>query len=429
MLSRERVSNALSRRIRRWRHRVRVWIGTRVLRNEHVGQRSSGRSALLDGDRVFRKQFRAGQTHALEMELLAREVFAGSPWLVPVLRVESDAIVLPQLPPDRRLDLLAPRLSASERREVAHQAVEASFDMFCRGYAHRDFHAKNLFWVDGQLYVIDFEAMAAYDVRPAFPESYDMVGRGMPSPYQTHHKCYVGGENPQSALQTVLGVPVEDALAMLRDRILRDLRQTSSTFQSKRRRHECALAVTYGSFHLPYMQVGEDTAQRHTAARIRQFGVSEAQLANRTVLDLGSNIGTFLFELQKLGPSACHGIEIDRDKVRVAGEVAAFNGLDRVTFEQGNLEMLAKTPDQVGQFDVVSCLAVVEHLEDKEALYRLLGQVTRETLLFEGNSTTDPDFAESRLRAAGFADVRFLGRSGDDSRAENNVRPMFVATK
>lgn len=423
------LRRTLARRIRRLRDRCRKWYGTRVLRNHHVGARSSGRGVVLRGDRLFRKQFRPGQADAIQRELLARDVFAGRPWILPVLKHDAGILFFPELPQECRLDRVAQTLARLERFEVARQAMEIMFEMFMRGFAHRDFHSKNLFWVEGRLVVIDFESMGRYGDRPAFPESYDVVGRGMPSPYQTHNACYQGGVNLEVSLQQVLGVPTADALDMLRARLLADLHDTSLSFQALDRRHRCTAQLTYGSFALPHLHVAEKDAQRRTARRFERFGINTSDVKGRTFLDLGSNIGAIAFEMQKLGAAECVGVEIDSAKVHIANEVAGFNGLNHVRFEVADLEQVVTAPHADLTADIVSCLAVIEHVRNKDALYAYLGSVTRELLLFEGNSGTDPDVACGRLRSAGFRIVEFLGFSDDEQRAANNIRPMIVARK
>jgi len=180
----------------------------------HAGFRSTGRVRRIGSDDVFEKTYIHGSesTDALHNEILARKLFASRPWLVPIVHAHDRAIALPRLPEDRRLDRLAPTLADDERREVARQAVRAAFDIFEQGYAHRDFHTQNMFWFQGRLLIIDFEGLAAYPpgARPAFPESYDLTGAGLPSPFNTKRASYASG-HPKS-LQAVLGVPLGEAL-------------------------------------------------------------------------------------------------------------------------------------------------------------------------------------------------------------------------
>lgn len=396
----------------------------------HEGRRAMGVSRENGERRCFVKTFKeevAGDA-ALAHELRARELFGGRPWVAPILEADLRSIVLPYYPHARRLDQVARRLSKAERREVARQAMEILFEIHDAGFAHRDFHARNLFWIDGQLLVIDFEVFAEYPrgQRPAFPLSYDVAGGGMDSPYHTDRMCY--GKDCPEALQTVLRVPLTDALDFLKARLLQDLRDVSLTFQANGRRHECQSRLTYNSFDLPYLGVPEKVAQRRSSRRFSNFRVRGDSLSGKRLLDLGSNIGGMTFHAQQYGPAFSLGVEYDAAKVEVARQVAAFNGLETVRFMQADVDAL--TPESLGgAFDVVFCLAIVEHVKDRARLYRFLGEVTGQVLYFEGNGQTDPDEVVGHLSQSGFSQVEFLGPSDDDARRANNCRPLFVARK
>jgi hypothetical protein len=145
-------------------------------------------------------------------------------------------------------------------------------------------------------------------------------------------------------------------------------------------------------------------------------------------MDFGSNIGGMLFSIQKYNPRNCLGIEYDPDKVLVAQQIAAYNGLNNVKFIQGDID-LTNIQDLGGPRNVVFCLAVEAHVKNPKRLFELLSQATTEILYFEGNSTTKPKQAKKALLNAGFRKVRVLGKSRDDVIASNNCRPLLIATK
>jgi hypothetical protein len=119
-------------------------------------------------------------------------------------------------------------------------------------------------------------------------------------------------------------------------------------------------------------------------------------------------------------------VEYDLEKVAVADKVAAFNGLRNVQFARADIDTL-NVSDVDGPYDVVYCLAISEHVKQRDRLFRLLRDLTGETLFFEGNSTTDPAEVRTRLLESGFRKVDSLGMSNDDSRPENNRRPILIA--
>jgi hypothetical protein len=115
-------------------------------------------------------------------------------------------------PLETRLDRVAFSLSRTERRHIAGQAVAIIYEIYRRGFAHRDFHARNLFYVNGRLKLIDFETMIALpqNARPPFVESYDVTGKGLESPYMTGYMCY-RSRIPYS-VSNVLGIGISEAI-------------------------------------------------------------------------------------------------------------------------------------------------------------------------------------------------------------------------
>ena len=113
---------------------------------------------------------------------------------------------------EARLDRVAFSLKRPERRRIAGQAIAIIYEIYRRGFAHRDFHSRNLFYVDGRLKLIDFETITAfpYEKRPAFIKSYDITGSGLESPYMTGHMCY-GSRIPYS-VSNVLGIGIAEAI-------------------------------------------------------------------------------------------------------------------------------------------------------------------------------------------------------------------------
>ena len=176
------------------------------------------------------------------------------------------------------------------------------------------------------------------------------------------------------------------------------------------------------------MTVARDEAQRDCRQRFDRFGITTDMLKGKRVLDLGSNIGGMLLEARKHGPSEGLGIEYDAQKVLVSNRTALFADITDIRFEQGDIDKLTVKSVQ-GPYDVVFCLAVVGHLKNPQRMYRLLGDVTRGAVYFEGNSNTKVQDVEASLRAVGFTRVENLGMCDDDSLAENNCRPIVRAFK
>lgn len=206
-----------------------------------------------------------------------------------------------------------------------------------------------------------------------------------------------------------------------------ELRVVSASFRKRGKRHFLSTPdVIYCAFSTPRFSIRRDEAQRDAARRLNQFGLGEAEVRGKRVLDLGSNNGAMLFELANFAPATGLGVEYDGEKVDLARRIAAFAGLSNLEFRQADVDEL-EANDLGPPFDVVLCLALEGHVRKPRRLYELLGELTRGELYFEANASTKPAEVESQLRAAGFADIRNLGVCDDDIVPRNNRRPIFTA--
>lgn len=400
----------------------------------HIGGRAFCDRVEVGGRSYLRKTFDSKHLGAscYEKELLAHELFRERPWMPPFVRDGKHSFLRPWYAEEARLDAAAAGMDEQTRFAVARQAVGILFDIFAAGYAHRDFHAGNLFWVNGQLLATDFETLERYPAgrRPPFPLSYDLVGKGLDSPFDTGGMCYTthAGVPSAKALQQLLGVPLGRVLDGMVGDFKRELLEASLTFKSNGRRHQCGAQRIYNSVALPYVTVPPEQAQRDCARRFERFGIAPGDLAAKRILDLGSNVGGMLFEAQAHRPGRCVGVEYDPEKVRVAARLAAYNGLNNVEFVRGDIDEL-NVGAIGGPFDAVFCLAVESHVKKKQRLYKLLAEAAREVVYFEGNSATDATAVRAQLLKSGFRGVEFLGFCDDDCLPANHNRPLLVARK
>jgi hypothetical protein len=150
---------------------------------------------------------------AYARECLADDLFGDATWKLPIIERGNGWLLWPLLPASKRVDLLAPNLEVAERWEIGRQAIEILRHLHSMGYAHRDFHAGNMFWIDGRLIVTDFEWLEKYPRRqkPVFERCYDLTGKGLPSPGMTGHCHFDCGD--RRSLKTVLRLSSADILA------------------------------------------------------------------------------------------------------------------------------------------------------------------------------------------------------------------------
>ena len=206
------------------------------------------------------------------------------------------------------------------------------------------------------------------------------------------------------------------------------LLEASGSFRKKEGRHELRTKnVMYCAFSTPHFSVQPAEAQRDAKKRVAHFGLTAENVAGKSVLDLGSNTGAMLFQLSNFAPASGLGIEYDRDKVDLAGEIASHAKIPGIRFEQGDLDKLNAA--EVGVHDIVLALAIEGHVNDPERLYRFLGEVTGDLLCFEGNSNCDMKATRRFLKTAGFTRMVDLGFCDDDRDPRNNRRPQLLARK
>ncbi len=403
----------------------------------HVGRRSFSRRIAEGGGVFVKKTFvRTDEAReAFRAERTAMERLRGAPWVPAWRSCGARWYVRDHFDPERRLDRVLAAADAKTREDLAAAVAGVILDLHCRGVAHRDLHARNVFVTDDGLRVIDFETSVETPPEAAtvLAESYDVTGVGLPSPYHTGKMGFDNTTN-ECSFSAVLSMKFADAFRLYLDRadfdsLKNELRAASLAFATKDgKRHKCRSGRIYCTFSLPRLTVTAEEAQRDAGRRLARFGLTDADLRGRSLLDLGSNVGGMIFEAQKFGPSRCVGVEYDPDKVAVARRVAAMNALGGVVFVRADIDALA--PETLrGPFDVVFCLAIEAHVKDKPRLYSLLAASTSRLLLFEGNEGTDAAAAADALRRAGFGKVEILGTCDDDCRAENNVRPILRAVR
>lgn len=371
-----------------------------------------------DGRRAFRN------------EEIANLEFSKFPWFEPWTEHGADWFTSKFYPRKSRLDRVALIMSYEERREIAGRVLSIVLDMLVLGYAHRDLHVKNLYLLDGKLKLKDFESLTKYNgPKPGLQNCYDVTGQGLAHPWGTDGVYYNRNVPHPGRRQWSLSIVLADyfeAEVQLEKILTQELLDASATSRSRDGRHTPAQQKIYTGFSLPGFRV--DDAQRDCAKRHERFGSAEI-LPGKSVLDLGCHVGGMLFEAQRFKPGECLGLEFDKDKVVVTRRVAAFCGLNDVEFIQTDIDEVYQEYFGKSSYDVVMCLALEAHVQDSKRLYRLLGQLTHEVLFFEGNANTDVRRVVAALKDGGFSRVAILGICDDDSREENNCRPLLRAWK
>lgn len=101
----------------------------------------------------------------------------------------------------------------------------------------------------------------------------------------------------------------------------------------------------------------------------------------KTVLDVGSYLGAFCVEALRRGASRAVGLELNRERIRLAHEIAKYLNL-APEYIRADVEdrPLAE------RFDIILCLNVLHHMRDAIGTLRYLALNTRERLVIEAAS-------------------------------------------
>jgi hypothetical protein len=107
---------------------------------------------------------------------------------------------------------------------------------------------------------------------------------------------------------------------------------------------------------------------------------------SKNILDIGSNVGYYLFELSRMG-YLCHGLESDPDLVCFTSLMTYATGMRGVSCECGkfDLSFVGRMP----RYDVILCLSVIHHIilaegmDVAESILQHLASKTNHVLFFE----------------------------------------------
>lgn len=192
----------------------------------HIGRRSYCKVIVVNQEvRIKKQYFREGVAiKAFKREVVAREIFKKYSWITPItVDKKKRSFNMEYYSPLRRLDVIGSKLTIDEKEDVAQRCIQILFDIFSNGYTHCDFHSKNIYYVNKQLYIIDFEKM--FPIKKSneskFHKSYDLTGEGeIPEIAQdTKRMFYSAVTESKTSLLEVLGVPLSKALKQIKDTI------------------------------------------------------------------------------------------------------------------------------------------------------------------------------------------------------------------
>ena len=148
--------------------------------------------------------------------------------------------------------------------------------------------------------------------------------------------------------------------------------------------------------------------------RLQQLDLDD-DLSNKTVLDIGCNSGMLCLECKRRGADRVVGIDIQENRLEQARILAEIMGLE---IEYKNVDLFHAK--EMGDFDIVLCIAILTEITDLLGGLSILKQITREKLYLV--IATPNSFSPSKS---------FLGRATDQildfslRKVINSIKPTL----
>lgn len=367
-------------------------------------------------------------------EKIQYERFEKYSWLPKLYQTGENFLITEYIQNDFRLDQIdISEKTDIEKNKILGDIMVCLLDLFQHHFAHCDIHPKNIFLTPQGIKIIDLETVHSLDRYISFFDSYDITAKGFESPYKTNRRCVLA--EGEYSLKGIFQIKdLNDLKQRFQSYLLEELHDISNTFFTRKStndgRHTLRNRYIYATFDLEFLKVNNVIGQRDIKKRFKKFKVDENEIKGKNILDIGSNIGSVLFEVVKMEPKSALGLEYDENKVKISNTIKNLHFKNNnLRYEVCDVESPSFLEGFKNTFDIVFCLAVVDHLKNKDAFIKKLGEVCNGILYFEGNSGTNVDYIKERLNDAGFSSVEFIGLSDDEKNESNNNRPLFRAKK
>ena len=107
-------------------------------------------------------------------------------------------------------------------------------------------------------------------------------------------------------------------------------------------------------------------------------------LVGKTVLDIGSHIGTFAWAALQLGAKFVHGIDIEKRTIERCKELFQAEGVSKENYKfevKGVFEFLKGIKEN--SFDTVLCFGVLYYVTEPYRLLKLMARAAKENLLID----------------------------------------------
>jgi len=160
--------------------------------------------------------------------------------------------------------------------------------------------------------------------------------------------------------------------------------------------------------------------KRKTQYRIDKMKLKDIDFNNKTVLDIGCNLGMFSQYAKKRGAANVIGFDINEDIIHCAKEYANIKGIYDIEFLTTDIDWDRKHKrPKMPSADIVFYLAMSQYLGFDPDILNLANEI----LIYEGHADEDAENTKKELLKV-FPIVEDLGYTDDRS-----IRPIFICRK
>ena len=148
---------------------------------------------------------------------------------------------------------------------------------------------------------------------------------------------------------------------------------------------------------------------------------------DKTVLDIGCNLGMICIMSKKKGARFCAGIDIQEEAITAANkylDAKKYKDVQLMTYDINNGLEGVKPLLKENKFDYVFALSILKHV-DQKALFDIINFYTKEICWFEGHNKQSKEKIQKILEDnIECKEIKFLGYTTD-----RGVRPNFIIKK
>ena len=183
----------------------------------------------------------------------------------------------------------------------------------------------------------------------------------------------------------------------------------------------------YQSITLPYNIKSSTKEFKHIPLnRDDSFKPLASQdLRNKSILDIGSAIGNYLFKSERHGANKLFGVEKNKDRYLASTLVAKILDSNAKFINSDFDKSLFKE-----EFDYVLCLNIIHHIENYEKFLFDAAKLTKKMLLLEFPTFLDPKFLSykkiSKQDAIKMNNLSILGESSKTIDQTYVYSPLFI---